>query len=253
MADTAAQHRGYVAQVGSSDPDEVYGALRRIKNSVIGSSTKKALYMRLDVVAAVGAVLTSEQTSVGSRIQATAIAGSLARSRTAGAAAASGLAARGVVAALVRQLQAGTDERLVEASERALYALLAHDETLAAGGGGSGGGEAALVEQVLGIISGSGSGAQEAGPRAAVRLELAVLIVARLCVSEARQYMVANTGVLAALVQQLGRAAHVRLQAATLQALAALSYENGEICAALAEADGVAAAAVRLARASDAH
>ncbi|KAJ2386781.1 hypothetical protein GGI05_004278, partial [Coemansia sp. RSA 2603] len=251
MADTAAQHRGYVAQVGSSDPDEVYGALRRIKNSVIGSSTKKALYMRLDVVAAVGAVLTSEQTSVGSRIQATAIAGSLARSRTAGAAAASGLAARGVVAALVRQLQAGTDERLVEASERALYALLAHDETLAAGGGG--GGEAALVEQVLGIISGSGSGAQEAGPRAAMRLELAVLIVARLCVSEARQYMVANTGVLAALVQQLGRAAHVRLQAATLQALAALSYENGEICAALAEADGVAAAAVRLARASDAH
>ncbi|KAJ1719553.1 hypothetical protein LPJ53_005703 [Coemansia erecta] len=259
MADTAAasgaEHSNYVAQLGSSDPEEVYGALRTIKNSVIGSSTKKALYMRLDVVAAVSAVLTSAQTSVASRIQATAIVGSLARSRSAGAAAAGGLAARGVVAALVRQLSAGTDARLVEASERALHALLAHSETLAAGGGA----EDALVAQVLGIIGGGAGGDSQAGARAVIRLELAVLIVARLCVSEARQYMVANTGVIDALVRQLGRSpAHVRLQAATLQALAALSYENAEICAALAEVGGggggggVAAAAVRLARADDA-
>ncbi|KAJ2782504.1 hypothetical protein GGI15_002891 [Coemansia interrupta] len=250
------QHRDYVAQLGSSDPDEVYGALRTIKNSVIGSSTKKALYVRLDVVAAVSAVLASAATGVASRIQATAIVGSLARSRTAGAAVAGGAVARGVVAALVRQLEAGTDARLVEASERALYALLAHSETLGAAGGAA---EDALVAQVLGIIGsdgGGGGGDSAAGARAAIRLELAVLIVARLCVSEARQYMVANTGVIDALVRQLARTpAHVRLQAATLQALAALSYENGEICAALAEVGdgGVAAAVVRLARADDAH
>ncbi|KAI7823654.1 hypothetical protein BX661DRAFT_54207 [Kickxella alabastrina] len=135
-------HSSRVQLLASADADQVYQALRAIKNSVIGSSSKKALYLQLQVVPAVGAVLTSSVASAASRVQATAIVSSLVRSSGAdGAAAASALAAGGVVAALVQQLGAldappqqpglaGASPQqlgaLVETSERALNALLAH-------------------------------------------------------------------------------------------------------------------------------
>ncbi|KAJ2635303.1 hypothetical protein GGF40_003695 [Coemansia sp. RSA 1286] len=248
----AAVHSSYVQKLGSSDPDEVYGALRTIKNSVIGSSSKKALYMRLEIVPAVSTLLADAATSARSREQATAIVGSLVRSREGGAAAAAALAARGVVGALVGQL-AGGDARLVEVTERALNALLEHRETLAAAVAAATEGE--LVGQVLAIIDAADVTALGAQGQGQARVELAVLIVGRLCDSEARQYMVANTGVIAALVRLLlAPRAHWRLQAATLRALSALSYENSEICLALGAVQdgGVAAAVLRLARAGDA-
>ncbi|KAJ1821808.1 hypothetical protein LPJ75_000623 [Coemansia sp. RSA 2598] len=252
MSTASVTHGSYVQLLGSSDPDEVYGALRTIKNNVIGSSTKKTLYMQLQIIPAVSALLTADSTSVASRVQATAIVGSLARSRDSGAKAAAALASQGVVGALVGQLAANADEKLVEASERALNALLEHGEMLGAAVAAAT--EGALVEQVLAIIGAADTDA-DLGIHSHARVELAVLIIGRLCVSEARQYMVANTGVIDALVRLLlAPKAHFRLQAATLRALAALSYENAEICTALGAVrdGGVAAAVLRLARASDA-
>ncbi|KAJ1644000.1 hypothetical protein LPJ64_004288 [Coemansia asiatica] len=252
MSTISVTHSNYVRLLGSSDPDEVYGALRTIKNNVIGSSTKKTLYIDLQIIPAVSALLTAHSTSVASRVQATAIVGSLARSRDSGAKAAAALASQGVVGALVGQLAENSDERLVEASERALNALLEHGETLSAAVAAAT--EGALVEQVLAIID-TADTETDLGIHSHARVELAVLIIGRLCVSEARQYMVANTGVIDALVRLLlAPKAHFRLQTATLRALAALSYENAEICAALGAVQGgsVAAAVLRLARATDA-
>ncbi|KAI8321303.1 ARM repeat-containing protein [Martensiomyces pterosporus] len=69
--------------------------------------------------------------------------------------------------------------------------------------------------------------------RAHARIELAVLILGKLCATEARQYTIANTGVIDLLIPLLMRG-YPRLQIATLRALSAMSYENMEICSALA-------------------
>ncbi|KAJ2726245.1 hypothetical protein GGI07_000722 [Coemansia sp. Benny D115] len=242
-------HATHVQQLGSADPGEVYTALRSIKNNVIGSSAKKALYVRLQVVPAVTALLLSNETSIESRTQATVIVSSLARAH--GEEVAEALAGSGVVDALIHQMagpQAAQDTRLVEASARALNALLEHSAALSAIAD-----EAALVAQALEIINSTDT-KSALGMHGHACAEVAVLIVARLCVSEAGQYLVANTGVIDALVRLLlAEHAHMRLQAAALQALGALSYENAEICAALGAARNgdVARAVLRLVRAQD--
>ncbi|KAJ2773578.1 hypothetical protein IWQ56_000931, partial [Coemansia nantahalensis] len=114
-------HAEYVQQLQSSNPVDVYAALRTIKNAIIGSSTKKALYFRLYIIPHVSSLLAMDDTDVQTRIQATTIVGSLAHK---GEDAAKQLLDGGVMESLVNQIMPGTDAMLMEVSERALNALL---------------------------------------------------------------------------------------------------------------------------------
>ncbi|KAJ2351959.1 hypothetical protein H4S02_013538, partial [Coemansia sp. RSA 2611] len=215
----------HIEQLQSANPVEVYGALRTIKNAIIGSNAKKAVYYRLQIVPHVSALLAMDDTDVQIRIQATTIVSSLAHK---GEEIAQQLA-EGAMAPLISQLVPGTDTELMEASERALNALLGYTATQ------TGVDEQAplMIPYLLDIISEARSSAQIYEMRVHARVELAVLLLEKLCVTEARQFMVANTGVMDLLVPLLQRG-YARLQVATLRAFAALSYENMEISRALA-------------------
>ncbi|KAJ2781322.1 hypothetical protein H4R18_002950 [Coemansia javaensis] len=239
----------YIQQLQSPNPVEVYGALRTIKNAIIGSNAKKALYFRLEIIPHVCALLAMDDTDVQIRIQATAIVSSLAHKDEATAKL---LVEGGVMAPLISQIVPGTDAVLVEASERALNALLSYTATKM----GAEEHTYALVPYLLSIVAKGKELAQVVEMRTHARIELAVLILGKLCVTESRQFTVANAGAIDLLVPLLVRG-HPRLQMATLQTLAALSYENPEICRALATVshDGRALAAIvlELARHQDAE
>ncbi|KAJ2772004.1 hypothetical protein IWQ57_001954, partial [Coemansia nantahalensis] len=219
-------HAEYVQQLQSSNPVDVYAALRTIKNAIIGSSTKKALYFRLHIIPHVSSLLAMDDTDVQTRIQATTIVGSLAHK---GEDAAKQLLDGGVMESLVNQIMPGTDAMLMEVSERALNALLSYTDTKMSVEEYA----FSLVSCLLGIIAEAKDSTQLFEMRAHARIELAVLILGKLCVTESRQFAVANAGTIDLLVPLLTWG-YPRLQIATLQTLSALSYENMEICRALA-------------------
>ncbi|KAJ2686813.1 hypothetical protein H4R19_006683, partial [Coemansia spiralis] len=219
-------HAERVEQLQSHNPVDVYAALRTIKNAIIGSSNKKALYFRLHIIPHVSSLLAMDDTDVQIRIQATTIVSSLAHK---GEDAAKQLLDGGVMEPLVSQVMPGTDVVLMEASERALNALLSYTDTKMSVEEHA----YTLVSYLLGIISEAKDSAQVLKMRAHARIELAVLILGKLCVTETRQFTVANAGAIDLLVPLLSWG-YPRLQIATLQALSALSYENMEICRALA-------------------
>ncbi|KAJ2353911.1 hypothetical protein GGF43_003382, partial [Coemansia sp. RSA 2618] len=216
----------YVEQLQSGNPVEVYSALRAIKNAIIGSNAKKAVYYRLQIIPQVSALLALDDTDVQIRVQATTIVSSLAHK---GADVAQQLVEGGVLGALIGQVMPGTDAELMEASERALNALLGHAATRA----GAEEHVRTMVPYLLSIIGEAQGSPRMFEMRVHARVELAVLILEKLCVTEARQFVVANTGAMELLAPLLQRG-YPRLQVATLRAFAALSYENMEISRALA-------------------
>ncbi|KAJ2487251.1 hypothetical protein EV174_000658 [Coemansia sp. RSA 2320] len=218
-------HVRFVQQLQSPDPVQVYSALRTIKNAIIGSTTKKSLYFKLQIIPTIAALLAMEDTDVQIRIQATTVISSLAHK---GEEATKQLLDSGVVDALINQIAPGADHVLMEASERALNALLPH-ESIKLGIEKHVG---LMVPYLLSIISEAKDASRVYEMRTHARVELAMLVLSKLCVTEARQYTIANTGVIDVLMSILLRG-YPRLQIAALKALSALSYENMEICGAL--------------------
>ncbi|KAJ1732774.1 hypothetical protein LPJ61_001892 [Coemansia biformis] len=233
-------HAEYVQQLQSPNPVDVYMALRTIKNAIIGSSTKKSLYFRLHIIPHVSALLAMDDTDVQIRIQATTIVSSLAHK---GEDAAKELLEGGVMVSLISQIMPGTDALLMEASERALNALLSYTGTKMSAEEHT----YSLVPYLLSIVTKAKDSAQIFEMRTHARIELAVLILGKLCVTESRQFTVANAGAIELLVPLLLRG-YPRLQIATLRTISALSYENMEICRALAAVphDGRALPAILL-------
>ncbi|KAJ1874452.1 hypothetical protein LPJ55_001451 [Coemansia sp. RSA 990] len=224
---TSTQQPGqFLQQLQSADPVEVYNALRAIKNAIIGSSSKKSMYCRLQIIPQVSTLLAMEDTDVQIRIQATTIVSSLAHKSEE---VAQQLSESGVMDALIAQLMPGTDVVLIETSERALNALLSYVSTRISVEKHT----TTMVPYLLSIITEARESPRIFEMRMHARVELAVLLLEKLCVTEARQFIVANTGVMDMLVPLLQRS-YPRLQMATLRAFAALSYENMEISRALA-------------------
>ncbi|KAJ2077148.1 hypothetical protein H4R24_005306 [Coemansia sp. RSA 988] len=219
------QHIAHIQQLQSPNPVEVYDALRTIKNAIIGSNSKKGLYFRLQIIPHISSLLELEDTDVQIRIQATAIISSLAHKDED---AAKQLLDEGVMGPLITQIIPGTDPVLMEASERALNALLGYTSTRISAEEHT----SMIIPYLLSIITEAKVSPRMYEMRVHARVELAVLILGKLCVTEARQFMVANTGAIDLLVPLLLRG-YPRLQIATLQAFSALSYENMEICRAL--------------------
>ncbi|KAJ2496685.1 hypothetical protein IWW47_003754, partial [Coemansia sp. RSA 2052] len=224
MASTQ-QHAHFVEQLQSPDPVEVYSALRTIKNAIIGSTTKKSLYFRLQIIPHVTFLLAMDDTDVQIRVQATAVISSLAHK---GEEAARQLLDSGVVSSLIAQIAPGSDAVLMEASVRALNALLSYESIKL----GVEKHVSLLVPYLLSIITEAKDASRVYEMRAHARVELAILVLGKLCMTEARQYTIANTGVIDMLASLL-LCGYPRLQIAALKALSALSYENMEICGAL--------------------
>ncbi|KAJ2037569.1 hypothetical protein H4S03_002897 [Coemansia sp. S3946] len=224
MASTQ-QHVQFVQQLQSPNPVEVYSALRTIKNSIIGSTTKKSLYFKLQIIPHVTSLLALDDTDVQIRVQATAVISSLAHKDEDTA---RQLLDSGVVGSLINQIAPGADCVLTEASVRALNALLSY-ESIKLGVEKHVG---LLVPYLLSIISEAKDISRVFEMRAHARIELAILVLGKLCMTEARQYTIANTGVIDMLASLLP-CGYPRLQIAALKALSALSYENMEICGAL--------------------
>ncbi|KAJ2673383.1 hypothetical protein GGH99_006042 [Coemansia sp. RSA 1285] len=215
----------FIEQLQSPDPLVVYSALRMIKNAIIGSSTKKLLYFQLQIIPNVSSLLAMDDTDVQIRVQATAIVSSLAHKSEE---IARNLLDSGVMTPLMSQIMPGTDPVLVEASERALNALLSYTSTKM----GIEEHAITIVPYLMSIIAETKESTSAYEMHAHARIELAVQILGKLCATEARQYMVANTGVIELLVPLLP-CNYPKIQVATLQTLSALSYENMEICRAL--------------------
>ncbi|KAJ2060687.1 hypothetical protein GGI17_003566 [Coemansia sp. S146] len=224
MASTQ-QHVQFVQQLQSPNPVEVYSALRTIKNAIIGSTTKKSLYFKLEIIPHVTSLLALDDTDVQIRVQATAVISSLAHK---GEEAARQLLDSGVVGSLINQIAPGADYVLTEASVRALNALLSY-ESIKLGVEKHVG---LMVPYLLSIITEAKDTSRVYEMRAHARIELAILVLGKLCMTEARQYTIANTGVIDMLASLLP-CGYPRLQIAALKALSALSYENMEICGAL--------------------
>ncbi|KAJ1799570.1 hypothetical protein LPJ59_001733 [Coemansia sp. RSA 2399] len=215
----------FIQQLQSPDPVEVYSALRMIKNAIIGSSAKKSLYFQLQIIPNVSSLLAMDDTDVQIRVQATTIISSLAhRSEEI----ARQLLDSGVMTPLMNQIMPGTDPVLIEASERALNALLSYTSTKM----GIEEHARTIIPYLMSIIAETKDSSNVYEMHAHARVELAVRILGKLCATEARQYMVANTGVIELLVPLLP-CCYPKIQVAALQALSALSYENMEICRAL--------------------
>ncbi|KAJ2203828.1 hypothetical protein IW145_003831 [Coemansia sp. RSA 521] len=226
MATTQQQPVQQIQQLQSTNPVEVYSALRTIKNAIIGSNAKKTLYYQLQIIPHVSSLLALDDTDVQIRVQATTIVSSLAHK---GEDVAQQLVDGGVMEALIGQVMPGTDAALMEASERALNALLGYKATRM----GAEEHTHTMVPYLLSIITEAKESPRMFEMRMHARVELAVLILEKLCVTEARQFTVANTGAMDLLAPLLQRG-YPRLQVATLRAFAALSYENMEISRALA-------------------
>ncbi|KAJ2746064.1 hypothetical protein GGI20_001691 [Coemansia sp. BCRC 34301] len=224
MASTQ-QHAQSVQQLQSPDPVEVYSALRTIKNAIIGSTTKKTLYFKLQIIPHVTLLLALDDTDIQIRVQATAVISSLAHKDEE---AARQLLDSGVVGSLISQIAPGADTVLVEASVRALNALLSY-ESIKLGVEKHVG---LMVPYLLSIITEAKDASRVYEMRAHARIELAILVLGKLCMTEARQYTIANTGVID-MLSSLLLCGYPRLQIAALKALSALSYENMEICGAL--------------------
>ncbi|KAJ1957121.1 hypothetical protein EC988_000997 [Linderina pennispora] len=219
------QHRQYIQQLQSSNPVEVYSALRTIKNTIIGSSIKKTLYFQLQIIPSVTSLLALDDTDVQIQVQATAIISSLAHK---GEGAAKQLLDSGVLTPLINQIAPGSDPVLMEISERALNALLAYTSTKMGAEEHTG----TMIPYLLSIVTEGKSIMSVYDMHSHARVELAVLILGKLCVTEPRQYTIADMGAISLLVPLLCQV-YPRLQVATLRTLSALSYENGEICTAL--------------------
>ncbi|KAJ1666161.1 hypothetical protein EV178_002557 [Coemansia sp. RSA 1646] len=215
----------FIQQLQSPDPVVVYGALRMIKNAIIGSSAKKSLYFRLQIIPNVSSLLAMDDTDVQIRVQATTIISSLAHKSEE---IAKELLDSGVMTPLMNQIMPGTDPVLIEASERALNALLSYTSTKM----GIEEHARTIIPYLMSIIAETKDGSNVYEMHAHARIELAVRILGKLCATEARQYMVANTGVIELLVPLLP-CNYPKIQISALQALSALSYENMEICRAL--------------------
>ncbi|KAI9502168.1 hypothetical protein GGI25_003376 [Coemansia spiralis] len=225
MASIQQQPTQFVQQLQSPDPVVVYGALRMIKNAIIGSSAKKLLYFRLQIIPNVSSLLAMDDTDVQIRVQATTIISSLAHK---GEEVAKQLLETGVMTPLINQIIPGTDFTLMEVSERALNALLSYTSTKMSIEEHA----SIIVPYLISIIAEAKDNSNVHEMHTHARIELAVLILGKLCATEARQYMIANTGIIDLLVPLL-LCSYPRLQISTLQALSAMSYENMEISRAL--------------------
>ncbi|KAJ1910751.1 hypothetical protein H4219_006133 [Mycoemilia scoparia] len=252
------RHRNLSQKLTSTNPVEVHDTLCDIKNAIIGSNSKKKLYCQLDIIPKILSILATPDIDTQIRIQATNIISSLSHCKQLEVART--LVQYGVIDTLVSFIAPGSDTVLMTSALRALKALFVFKgiqvyESISS-----------LVPYLLSIISninllcaettttaaathsaatdnittavtkgGGRQGSSSSGSESwGLRIELAALVLAKVCNSEARQVAIINLGAVNSLVGLISvkdreSSNYLKLRIAGCKALSSLAYENAEI------------------------
>ncbi|KAJ1674705.1 hypothetical protein EV182_002736 [Spiromyces aspiralis] len=212
-----------LSHLDSSNPQLILSALAAIRNDIIGSSSKKHIYHQLGIIPRVLSLMSSSNDFGEIRILAASVVASLAHSKQIDIAAS--LVESGAIDEFVLYIAPGSDDQIMVTALRALNALFSlkdiqYDSTDLFLG--------TMVQYLLGILSKVCDEMYVRSLSWRTRMELAALILAKICNTEARQMTVASMGAIPILVN-LSRCDYVKLQVAGTRALGSLAYENGEL------------------------
>ncbi|KAJ3038354.1 hypothetical protein HDV00_000775 [Rhizophlyctis rosea] len=215
-----------VAALSTSGPDRTR-VVRTIKNSIIGNKTKKELYLSLGVAPRLVEFLSDPASDLDLQIQTAVVLGSFAYGSDQQA---SEIVNAGAIPPLLRTLRA-SDYRLVEASARALKALLSNpnaphqdifqSDVLA---------NLITLLKLPDVVAGAHKPVKD-GIMLIRISEVAAIILGRIAVSGDDQLRILHAGALPLLVRLLDirYSNYSKVQEAAVGALANLARENVEV------------------------